>query len=395
MNSGPVRIGIIGINGRGRLSRYWHHPGGKSIVAGAADLSTRNLEDFRVQCNPDAFITTDYHELLSRKDIDAIAVTTPDFCHEEQAIAALKAGKSVYCDKPMAITIEGCDRMMAAASEARQRLMIGFNMRYATWVQKMKELIDAGEIGEIKAVWVRHFIGMGSLYYYHDWHALKKNVTSLLLQKGCHDFDIIHFLTGRYVRKVAAFGGLDYFGGGRDNGLKCDRCAEKGTCLDAQHEQQTPKKPDRLYCAFRQEVDVEDNYVCMMEMEGGIKATYNECHFSPDYQRNYTFIGTKGRIENNEPEGKVWLWRRGKAVSHEQPDETFDVRTDVSARFQEVGHGGADERITSAFVEMMRTGSEPPVRMEDGRMSVAVGVMAQRSLEAGGGLMYVPQASAR
>lgn len=391
MNTQQLRIGIIGINGRGRISRFFHNPDGRSVVVGAADLSQKFLDDFKEYGNPDAFTTTDYHELIKRKDIDAILVTTPDWLHEEQVINCLNAGKPVYCEKPMALTVEGCDRMMEASRRNDVKLMIGFNMRYFKFVQAIKEVVDSGEIGEIKAVWIRHFVGMGSRYYYHDWHGVKRYTRSLLLQKGSHDIDVMHYITGKYTKRVAAFGGLDYFGGDKENDLKCPDCPEKDTCPDVSliHED---KKPDRKYCAFRKEIDIEDNMVCMFELEGGIKATYNECHFTPDYQRNYTFIGTKGRIENNELENKVYVWNRGEGNST-QPDRTIDLAAEEGDRLAETGHGGSDQGIADAFVAMVLDGKEPPVPMEAGRMSVAAGSCAQESLENGGKVVEIPPLS--
>jgi predicted dehydrogenase len=80
-------------------------------------------------------------------------VTTPDFLHEEQAVAALEAGKAVYLEKPMAITIPGCDRILETAYRTKTRLYLGHNMRHMAFVLKMKELIDEGAIGEVKAAW--------------------------------------------------------------------------------------------------------------------------------------------------------------------------------------------------------------------------------------------------
>ena len=68
-----------------------------------------------------------------------------------------------------------------------KHLMIGFNMRYMSMYQTMKEIINSGVIGDIKAVWVRHFVGLGGYFYYHDWHGTAENTTSLLLQKASHD----------------------------------------------------------------------------------------------------------------------------------------------------------------------------------------------------------------
>lgn len=389
MRDTQLRIGIIGINGRGRLSRYWHQPEGRSVVVGAADIVPEYLDDFRRYGNKDAFITTDYRELIARDDVDAIAVTTPDYCHAEQTVAALEAGKPVFCDKPMAITIDGCDSMIAASRESGQKLMIGFNMRYMHHIRKMKEMIDAGMIGEVKAVWTRHFVGMGSQYYFHDWHALKRNCTSLLLQKGSHDIDVMHFLSGSYTKRVAAFGGRDFYGGDRPDDLKCEDCDDRETCLDATHTTLTEQYPRWEQCCFRKEIDMDDNYVTIMLLESGVKATYMECHFTPDYHRNYTFIGTEGRIENSSPAEKIWYWKRKREKCGE-PDETIDIKSLQKDLLSTIGHGGSDERMCKDFVEMVLDDKDPPVPMAAGRMSVAAGCMAQKSLENGGAARDVP-----
>lgn len=371
-----VRIGMIGVSGRGRISELWHRPGGRSVVVAGADIHQGHLDDFRRDVNPDAFTTTDYRELLARDDIDAIAVTSPDYCHEEHAIAALRAGKHVFCEKPLAITVEGCDRILQAHKESGKRLMVGFNMRYMNMFRTMKEIVDSGAIGEIKAVWVRHFVGRGGDFYYHDWHASSANTTSLLLQKGTHDVDIIHWITGRYTKKVAAFGSLDFFGGDKPNDLTCPTCEERATCTEAQFN-------TRVQCAFRQEVDVEDNNMMIMELEGGIKASYLQCHFTPDYHRNYVFIGTEGRMENSEPDGKVYVKTRRSGSWRELADRTYDIK------HAEGGHSGADPGIFADFVRMVLDGKPPLSTPVDGRMSVAAGVAATESIRSGGKVVDV------
>jgi predicted dehydrogenase len=377
MSLTQLRIGMIGVNGRGGLWRHWHDPKGRSVVVGGADIVPEYLEAFRSENGGNPFITEDYRELVARPDIDAIAVTSPDYCHEEHALAALKAGKHVFCEKPMTITIEGCDRVLEAWHTSGTRLMIGFNMRYMNIFRVMKEIIESGAIGEIKAVWVRHFVGFGSDFYYHDWHATQQNATSLLLQKGSHDIDMIHWLTGRYTKRTAAFGSLDFFGGDKPNDLTCPTCPERETCTEVSYS-------NRIQCCFRREVDVEDNQMMIMELDGGIKASYLQCHFTPDYQRNYTFIGTEGRIENSEPDMKVWVKTRASRSWRDLADRTYDIKP---ARG---GHGGADPVICRDFVEMCLDGKEPLAPPLAGRMSVAAGVCAANSLRNGGMPVDVP-----
>ena len=153
-------------------------------------------------------MTDDYRRLLALKDIGAVFVTSPDFLHEEHAVAALKAGKAVYLEKPMAITVRGCDRILRTAFERKLKLYMGHNMRHMRLIRKMRELILDGAIGQVKAGWCRHFVGYGGDAYFKDWHADRSKSTSLLLQKGAHDIDVLHWLCGGYTARVNALGGL-------------------------------------------------------------------------------------------------------------------------------------------------------------------------------------------
>ena len=79
------------------------------------------------------------NKMIEKENLDGIFITTPDFLHEEMAIFALDHKIPVYLEKPMAITIDGCDRIMEAAYRNRTKLMIGHNMRYMTFTTKIKE----------------------------------------------------------------------------------------------------------------------------------------------------------------------------------------------------------------------------------------------------------------
>jgi len=234
--SKKLKVGIIGVTGRGEdLRKYFEQPKKRAVVTGGADINLKALVEFKKALGREVYTTADYRELLKRKDIDAIVITSPDFTHEKYALAALKAKKHVYLEKPMAITTAGCDRVLKAAKASGVKLMVGFNMRHMAIFKLMKKIIDSGKIGEIKAAWVRHFVGFGGHYYFHDWHGTRKNTYSLLLQKGSHDIDMIHYLTGSYTKKVAAFGALDFFGGNKSNKLRCPICKIKKTCLEADY----------------------------------------------------------------------------------------------------------------------------------------------------------------
>lgn len=350
-----IRIGLIGSGHRGYFTSAWNDTNGKSEITALAELDDQAISYFKANVTKDAFITKDYHELLKRDDVDAVVVLTQDYLHKQHAIDVLEAGKHLYLEKPMAITIEDCDEILKAWKKSGKKMLMGFNMRYMPMYQKMKEIIDEGLIGEVKAIWVRHFVGSGGQAYYQDWHRNSKFTNSLLLQKGSHDLDIIHMLAASYTKKVSAFGSLDFYN--------------------------DPKNfnNDRLTNQTDFPIDVEDNNVLIMEMQNGIKASYMQCHFTPDYSRNYTVIGTKGRIENDDQAGTITLTKRLMKES-----------TIWHIKHTDNVHGGADNHIVEGFLNHLLNDEQPAASPNDGRMSVAVGVKATESLREGGGVKLVP-----
>ncbi|OGV67982.1 MAG: oxidoreductase [Lentisphaerae bacterium RIFOXYC12_FULL_60_16] len=371
-----LRVGVIGSGGRGGLAVHAHRPGKGSVVAACCDSNPAVLEWNRERYGKDVFTTKDYRKLLDQ-DLDAVFVTTPDFLHEEHALAALTKGLGVYLEKPMAITIKGCDRILAAARRERARLFVGHNMRYMTVFIRMKQIIDRGDIGEVKSAWCRHFVSYGGDAYFRDWHSERRYTTGLLLQKGAHDIDMIHWLTGAYSKRVSAFGNLAVYG-------RCKRRpkSEKGIAtFNAAH------WPPLKQQGFSPVINVEDQNVMIMELERGILGSYLQCHFTPDSCRNYTIIGTEGRIENvgDGPESPIFLWNRRKDGYEMIGDQVFRGGT-VSAS----GHGGADEVIVQEFLQYVRKGGKTTATPEAARMAVAAGCQATESLRNGGKPMHVP-----
>lgn len=104
--------------------------------------------------------TTDWKKLLKRDDIDLIDINAPSNVHKEIAIAAAEAGKHLYCEKPLALTLEDSREMLAAAEAANVKHMVGFNYRFTPAVMLAKKLIEDGRLGEI-----RHF----RAWFLQDW----------------------------------------------------------------------------------------------------------------------------------------------------------------------------------------------------------------------------------
>ena len=146
---------------------------------------------------------------------------------------------------------------------------------------------------------------------------------------------MIHQITGQYTKRVTGFGSLDYYGGDKPDDLHCPDCGQKETCVEYNYTaERGVNKFDQ--CAFRKEIDVEDQSTIVMELDGGIKATYMQCHYAADYWRNYVFIGTKGRLENMDDSSKVIVKFREQYKKKEAlEDKEYDIE------IPEGGHGGA------------------------------------------------------
>ncbi|HBE03050.1 MAG TPA: oxidoreductase [Spirochaetia bacterium] len=373
-----LKIGLIGTGGRGNIARHAHKPGQGFRITAGADINDKALSEFKEKYGPDVFITKDYRDLINRSGIDAVFITSPDFLHEEQAVAALEKGLSVYCEKPLAITIKGCDRIIRTAKKHKAKIFVGHNMRYMNAVIKMKELIDSGAIGEIKACWCRHFVAYGGDAYFRDWHAEKKYSTGLLLQKGAHDIDVIHWLCGAYSERVTGFGSLSVYN-------KCPRRKisdpyEKVGC--SRNENWPPLEMKDMNPV----IEVEDQNMMLMRLTNGIMASYLQCHFTPDSWRNYTFIGTKGRLENIGDAGGDAVIRIWNKRGHYNADGNDAVI--VKAANEE--NGGADPVIVNDFLHFIREGGKTSATAVAARNSVAAGYQATMSIRSGGKPLNVP-----
>lgn len=372
-----LRLGVIGLGVRSDLVDLVHRPGSGSRIVACCDRDPVLLDKARDRFGSGVLTVTDHRDLL-QSGLDGVFVLTPDHTHEAIGLDFLRAGVPVFVDKPLAITTAGCDRLLTAAREHGTRLYVGHNMRHMPVVTAMRQAIADGQIGEVKAIWCRHFVGHGGDFYFKDWHADRRNTTGLLLQKGAHDIDVIHWLAGGYSRRVNAMGGLVVYG---DIASRRERTGERMTDWLAPEENWPPLSLRELNPV----VDVEDLSMMQMQLDNGVFASYEQCHFTPDYWRNYTVIGTEGRLENfGDSDGAVIkVWKR-RSDYRADADITLTVPTTPGT------HGGADPVLVQEFLRFIDTGGTTVTSPVAAREAVAAGHAATVSLRSGGQLVEVP-----
>ncbi|MEM9424342.1 MAG: Gfo/Idh/MocA family oxidoreductase [Spirochaetota bacterium] len=366
-----THLGLIGAWGlRGATLRHALLEPNVEIIA-AADIYEDSLEqcqNYYAKLGQNIETSRDYHTVLQNPKIDGVFIASPDYAHFEHAKAALEAGKHVYLEKPLAISVEDCDNLLETACRTKTKLFLGHNMRYFPAVLKMKEIIDSGMIGEVQAVWCRHFVNYGGEAYFKDWHSERQYSNGLLLQKGAHDIDVIHWLCGAYSQKVVGMGKLSVY----DKSSRRSDSGERYFPLKAAL--QYPPQKDRN---FSPHIDVEDHNMIFMQLENGIQASYMHCMYAPTSERNYVFMGTKGKLENIGDMGDCEIHVYTELRDYRRPNIIHKIGGDSGE------HGGADPEIMRAFVRFIRDEAIPNTSPIAARMAVAAGIAGTESIRNG------------
>ena len=312
------RIGIIGC---GKIAQIRHipeflsNPDSRIVALYDANLERASVLASKIGCK--AYATLD--EILSDKEIDAVCVSVANVAHCEVTVKALKAGKHVLCEKPMAITIEECEEMVRVADECGLKLMIGQNQRLAKAHVEAKKLIEAGAIGKV-LTFNTSFGHSGPENWSVDpgkntWFFDKsKAAMGVMADLGIHKTDLIQYITGQQVTATTA----------------------RLVTIDK-------KGPDDKL------IGVDDNAICIYEMSGGAIGTMTASWTYYGAEDNSTTIrGTLGEMRIYDIDRhQIEIRKPGCRV------ETFDLE-DIQTNENQTKSG-----ITDAFMDCLEHDTEP------------------------------------
>lgn len=201
-----VCVGVIGPGSRGQelIRQLLHVPGVR--IAAVCDIYEPRFAEVNQLVGSEVPHTSDYRELLDRKDLDAIYIATPLAHHAEHVLAALKTNRPVYGEKAMGFTPEECAEIYRAASEPGALFQIGHQYRYAPWVRAAVEEIRKGRIGEpthVYAYWHRNNNWRrpvpspdpgGKLEHLMNWRLYRETSGGLVTELGSHHIDIANWI---------------------------------------------------------------------------------------------------------------------------------------------------------------------------------------------------------
>ncbi len=243
-----IQLALIGAGGQGMDdTRYALKVPGVKLVA-AADIYQGRLTRSKELWGGDLFVTRDYREILARYDVDAVLIATPDHWHDRISIAAMNAGKDVYCEKPMVQKVEFGAPVVEAQKSTGRIFQVGSQRVSSIIYQKARELYQSGAVGKLNTVeawWDRNsaigawqysippdaspetvdwdaFLGRAPKRPFEPirlfrWRNYRDYGTGVAGDLFVHLFSGVHFVTGSMgPTRVFASGGLRYWKDGRD-----------------------------------------------------------------------------------------------------------------------------------------------------------------------------------
>ncbi|MFQ8833683.1 MAG: Gfo/Idh/MocA family protein [Ruthenibacterium lactatiformans] len=376
---------LIGAGARGQIyARYaQEHPEELRIIAVAEPKADRRALMCRAYGIPADRAFSNWEDLMARPQMaDAALICTLDDMHTEPTLAALKQGYHVLLEKPMSNSETECRAIAAAAEEAQRVLSVCHVLRYTPFYRTIKQLIDDGQVGEVASLSQVENVG-----YWHHAHSFvrgnwrcSEQTSPMILQKSCHDMDILLWLSGQRCTRVSSFGSLHHFDAAhapQDAPLRCtDGCPHSVVCpydagkiyltdnvgwptdmltTDLSREGRLKALREGPYgrCVYHCDNDVVDRQVVNLEFDNGAVAGFTMTAFTTDMARQLKVCGTKGQITADMNANTVSLHRFGESGPRE-------ITLETPPQTNNYGHGGgllSDARLctchTAAAMETL------------------------------------------
>ena len=370
---------LIGAGSRGSVYGTWAHENGIEIAAIAERRPDRLAEAAKQWNVPEERCFSDADGLFALGKIaDSAIIATMDRDHYGHVMQALSCGYDILLEKPISPDPKECLEIENKANALGKKITVCHVLRYTNFWSKLKEIIDSGELGKIVAI--KHSENIGNFHMAHsfvrgNWRNDRLS-SPIILQKSCHDLDILLWLTGAHCTKVAAFGTLSYFkeanapAGSSDRCCTCsaaDNCrfeAKKcylptlGTwptdvvCLEQTEEalEEALKTGPYGRCVYRCDNNVCDHMSMILEFDNGVTATFSLTAQTSPCHRDIHIMCEDGEILADD--GKRQILVR-KHVS--SPGDTFEERI-INIRTNASGHGGGDAGIMEDFTASLSAG---------------------------------------
>ena len=349
-----------GNRGRGMAKRALKEPGRAKIAAVAETNDTRRTlfqEEFEL---PKSCCFKNYKELLENKiEPDGVFVTTLPNSHAEITCAFLKAGIPVFLEKPMATNLEDAAEIVRAARKTGTCIQVGFNCRYAPFFEKIKSIVSSGQLGKVLSLEWKEVLTPyhWSTYNWHPSYNKREVIGSWLLEKCCHDLDLINWLVESCCVRVASFGSRVNF--------SLPPIEISPEVIERFPELKKDLKGKRIeWESYKNKADLVDHQSCILEYENGITVCFSLVPLGRENTRLVYICGTEATLKGSWETDQIRIFPyKGTEEIVRDPDESIKEE-----------HGGGDSRIVSAFLDYLDDpANKPKTGVEEGWESMVVG----------------------
>jgi myo-inositol 2-dehydrogenase / D-chiro-inositol 1-dehydrogenase len=306
-----------------------------AAIAEASDASRTAA----AAAHPGTKIYADWRQLLARDDIDAVDIVLPSHLHHEVGKAALEAGKHLFIEKPMVLSLAEADELIALAARQGKMLAVDHQMRLSSLWGKVKQLIDEGVVGVPQYVFIelsRFPYRVGS----DGWRYDIRRVGNWILEEPIHFFDLARWYMSDFGRPRSVF---------------------------ARASSRQPEHPE-----------LQDNFATILDFSHGGLAVITQTLAAFEHHQTCKVTGTKGAI---------WAWWSGAFDRTSQA--TFGVKFSQGDKVEEVPLDQHTSEVVelkahiAALVATIRDGKAPPASGADGRWAVELCLAAQHSVDEG------------
>ncbi|MDD3337326.1 MAG: Gfo/Idh/MocA family oxidoreductase [Lachnospiraceae bacterium] len=345
-------------------------------IVGVAEPREERLQEFQVLHHiPEEHCFHDYREILSQpKMADCAMICTQDNMHFLPVKMAAEKGYHILCEKPMSSDPEEL-RAMGEIARAHDRVLsICHVLRYSPFFMEIKKLLESGRIGDL--VSIQHIESVGYWHMAHsfvrgNWNS-KERSSAIILQKCCHDMDILSWLVGSDCRRVSSFGNLSHFNkehAPEGAPKRClDGCDFRDACpfyaprfylehpkamtdgfarvvsADTSREALLAELETGPYgrCVYHCDNDVVDHQVVNLEYNNGVTVNFTMSAFTKNCERVIDLMGSKGQIRGNMEENII-----------EVLDFVSGNKEVIHLHVPDSGHSGSDVTMMREFVKLI------------------------------------------
>lgn len=363
-----IKFGVIGCGGRLRSLAAALNEYEEVTLKGVWDPSHGNEEQLLKHCNKDGegIIYNSYEDILNDDEIEWVMIGSPNAFHAEQIIASFKAGKHVFSEKPIALSIEELLAIKEAHKVSNKLFATGFTLRYATIYREAKKVLESKVLGDIVSVnGSENILPDHGSYIMKNWRRLKELSGPHILEKCVHDMDLLNWFIDSVPTHISAFGGNKMFVPANshfyDKHPNLFNGWDTGLVDDYEQGNDNPFLSDKT---------IEDNVVAIMRFANDVQVQFQATTSNAIPERRLYFSCTEGTLIVELYSGKLVYKRLG--------DEEITEVDLVGG-----GHGDGDYYIIKELMESMVDGKAPVCSGEEGIRSAIVALGIDQAREEG------------